>query len=757
MLFAGAAMLIAAPAVANAADAPAPPPATPAPTADTPGSSSALDEVIVTATKTGETVLQRTPIAVSAFSAADLDQSNSHNVKDLVQYTPSLNVAQVNASAAIYIRGVGSNNTLNGSDPDVTVQVDGVYQARAFEEFTDYLDVAQVEVLRGPQGTLYGRNAIGGVINVNSMQPTDTFEGKATLTVGNYDLVQTQAYVSGPLIPGVLDASIAVNDVHHDGYITNIAPGAEDALADANHGGVRVQLRWRPSEDVDATTRIYYTQLNEHPEGYDNILAPLPYAPIANSTIGDYTKVALAGEQTSYVASDGIAEDVKYTINSDLSLRSITAYQWGHSDFVSSAGATEINTEQVIQDETDRQFSQEFDLNANLGKWSVVTGAYYSYDKQTSYITSDVFPSPQVPAPKSFLVVVTPMSTGQSEAVFGQATYHVTDTLSATAGARYTADQKTLDQNYSKTSNNNSGVGPAFGSNLPNPIGPGFPFIADVRRDFSGFTPMGNIQWQATNNAMAYVSITKGYKSGGTNYAAASLSGLSFQPETIVSYESGLKTEWFEHRLRVNVTGFHYDYNGLQVQSLIGPGITAIGNAASARVNGGEFEIVAKPTSRLQLSANLSLLDATYQSFTKASVPSTLAPFLVGDPNYNPTTGTYNASGKRLNAAPKDSYSLAAQYNQPLGEGEVFGRVEYYWQDRVFYDPSNALIMSQAPYGLTNVVLGYNPPGKSWNLELIGKNLADTHYLITTAANAFTPAGFAGAPRTMMIQASVKF
>jgi iron complex outermembrane receptor protein len=713
-----------------------------------PGAGVALSEVIVTATKSGATQLQRTPITISAFSADQLDQSNSHNIRDLVQLTPGLNVSQVTASASLYIRGIGSNNVSAGSDPDVTTEIDGVYQARPYEQFTDYLDVERVEILRGPQGTLYGRNAIGGVVNVISRAPTNVFHAEQEITVGNYGLVQDQTYVSGPLVGDVLDASFSANYIGHSAYLKNIVPG-QPGVGNANHGGARLQLRYRPNDRIDATTRVFVTELDERLESFSNILAPVSYAPLATGIIGDYTKVALNTPQTNRVSTNGVSEEIKVKINDALSFKSLTAYQYAHYNTQIDTDATEVTAVTTVQSDTDRQFSQEFDLTAHLARFDGVAGVYYFSDTETTLAQTRNPPSPQTPAAKAVQVQAVPSSSGQSEAVFAQGTYALSDTVRLTAGARYTSDRKHLDEHFDRFSLTNF---PTVGAELA-----GFPFVASASRNSNAVTPMGNISWQATPNAMLYASITKGYKSGGTNYAASNPAALTFAPETIVSYEAGLKSEWWDNRVRFNAVGFHYDYSNLQVQSLIGAGVVSIGNAATAKVDGAEFEFTAKPTPQWLFSANLALLDAKYGSFPASSVATSLVGFVRTLPKYSTATQSYNAAGNYLNAAPRSSYSLAAQYTQPISAGEIFGRAEYYWQDRVFYDPTNAPISSQKAYSLVNLELGYTSPDKLWQAAIIAKNLADTHYLIAWAANGVIPSGAVAPPRTVMLQVSRKW
>ena len=704
-----------------------------------------IPEVIVTATKYGATEEQKTPLAMTVFSADRLNASLVTNIKDLVSLAPNVSVAQANANAEIYIRGIGSNNVFNGSDPDVTTQVDGIYIARSFAQFADFLDVQRIEVLRGPQGTLYGRNAVGGTINIISRQPTDDFEARAQLTVGDFGLVQPQVSVSGPLVPGKLDASLSANYIRHNDFIGNVDPGHQ-GVGDANRGGVRGQLRFIPTDNIEATTRADWSSADERFDSYDHLLARVAVAPLASSIVGDYTKTAIDAPQSEHTDISGISETIDAKISDAVSLKSITAYRLSRYTLSNDSDGTELTINTALQSDTSRQFSQEFNSTAKLDRFTGVVGVFYFQEHETSTIAGVVPPSVNTPAARSFINEVQPNSHTQSVAGFAQGTYHLIDGLSVTAGIRYTADNKKLDQNYTRTSLNPATLGASFR---------GFPFAADFNRNFDAATPKFGIDWQATSVVLLYASATKGFKSGGTNFAASSPVNASFGPEHIWSYESGIKSDWLDHRLRVNISGFYYDYTGLQVQSLIAPGVVAIGNAASATVKGAEFEVTAKPIPALLLNANYSLLHSRYDRFTNASVPGLLIPYVKGSPSYSAATNTYDATGNSLNSAPKSSFSGSAEYDVTLaGGGTVFVRGDYYWQDRVYYDPSNASILSQKPYSLVNLGIGLNSADKLWRVELIAKNIADTHYLITVAANGLAPAGLAGAPRTIACQVS---
>jgi iron complex outermembrane receptor protein len=709
------------------------------------GQGAALEEILVTATKTGETAAQRTPLAVSVFSADQLNAAGVGNVKDLAALTPNLNVAQQNVNGEIYIRGIGSNNVFNGSDPDVTVQSDGVYIARAFAQFADFIDVDRVEVLRGPQGTLYGRNAVGGTINLISRTPSDQFESEAQLTGGDYGLFQAQSYVSGPLAPGLLQASLSGNYLRHNDYVENVVPGVP-GINDANRGGVRGQLRFTPSEGIDMITRLDWQSADERSDSFDHNLAPVPLAPLANSILGDYTKVAINDPQESHTTVWGAAEEINLTLNDALSLKSLTAYRYAAYNISVDPDGTELVALQSLQADTSRQISQELDLNARFDRFEGVAGLMYYQEHETSDISSGVPPSVRTPAASAVLNTVTPYAQARSDAIFAQGTYHLTDELGVVAGIRYTHDRKELDQNFTQTSLN-----PATLNRVR------FQFIGDSVRDYDSTTPKFGVNYQFTPALMAYVSATKGFKSGGTNFAATSPQAINFNPESIWAYEGGVKSDWLEHRLRVNVTAFKYNYKDLQVQSLIAPGVVAIGNAATADVKGLELETSAKPTSHVTLGLNFSLLDSRYARFDNASVPGALTPYVTGEPGYDAATKTFDASGNRLDSAPKESLSGNAQYDHGVGAGIAFVRAEYYWQARAYYDPSNVAILSQGPYGLINLSTGYNLPESGWGLQLMVKNVADKHYLTSIAAGGLVPAGYAGDPRTIALQIRKKW
>jgi iron complex outermembrane receptor protein len=530
---------------------------------------------------------------------------------------------------------------------------------------------------------------------VISRLPTDTFNAKEQLTVGNFSLIQNQASISGPLIPGVLRASLSGNYIRHEPYVQNIVPG-QHGVGEENRGSVRGQLRWEPTNDIEAVTRIDWSEAVQYYDGYSHLLAPVPRAILANSIIGSFTKVALNTPQLELVLNRGISEEINFGFNDSFALKSITAYRTSGFSLGADTDSTELPINNTSQAESAQQFTQEFNLTAKWDRFHGVLGAFYFRDRDSGDYTILT-----APPPAPLLKQSQPVSHASSWAVFGQGMYYLTSTISATVGARFTQDVKTVDADLF------ANIVPAFPNTVP--LGPsvslpGFPlpFIAHTSLTYNAFTPKFGLNWQAAPNVMLYASATNGFKSGGTNLSAFSLTALNYGPEKIWSYEGGVKSDWFHERLRVNMDVFRYDYNGLQVQSSLGSGLgVVINNAARATVNGFEAEITAKPVPSVLFGATLSLLDAKYDEFPNSSVTAAAAPYIRVLPCYVPPTGKNpaycNAAGNRLYDAPETSLSLSGQYTHKMDIGSIYARAEYYWSSRVFYDPSNAKILSQAP------------------------------------------------------------
>lgn len=692
-----------------------------------------VGEVIVTATRLGATNIQKTPIAVSALSGKQLATSVILSTRDLGKFTPNVQIAQNNGYAEIYIRGVGSNNIFNGSDPDVTVNIDGVYIARPFGEFTNFLDVGQVEVLRGPQGTLYGRNAVGGTINVTSLAPTDYFTGEGRVTGGNYGEFGIESYASGPIDPGKADFSIAAEHYQHDAYQQNIVPG-EPGVGSENQTSARAQLLLTPTSNFKATTRVDIEYADEADEGNDVLLKP--YDAVTDSILGDYHKIAVKGPTNDLTSSGGIAEDVYYTVNPYLTLRSLTAVRFDNYKNGAETDASDVGYQFTYLQENEQQYSQEFTANGTFGRFDYV-GGIYLFDERD--ISND-----NVISKKTNTDILTrPLTHDQAYAAYGNVNYRITDALTFIAGLRYTVEDKNIYQfggDYSRITGLNS--------DLPGPgVAKGGPSSYKLAESYAAPTPKFALQYQVDPNLMGYVSATRGFKSGGFNETVlpvnASTALVGFAPEELWSYEIGIKSEWLDRKLKFNVTGFHYDYTNMQVEAFLVPGQTSITNAASAHVNGVEFETEFRPVSAFDIGANVSLLDAKYADYPNA--PST-------------GTATVDATGHYLNESPPFSMNTWAQYNWEISGGSrIWLRGEYSYQTRVYFTAVNDNVQTQGSYGLANFLVGWDSADGHWGVDAYVKNALDQQYIIQTGSFSATPAGTAGPPRTIGAQIFTKF
>ncbi|MBW7837960.1 MAG: TonB-dependent receptor plug domain-containing protein, partial [Sphingomonadales bacterium] len=333
-----------------------------------------LEEVTVTATKMGETKLQETPLAITAFTSDQMAKTGIKEVRDLMALTPNLNIAQNQAFAQIYIRGVGSNNIFVGADPSSTIHIDGVYMARPASYFSGFLDVERVEVLRGPQGTLYGRNSVGGTINVISRKPDNDLRAKVQGTIGNYDLYRAEGYISGPLIEDKLAGSVSLMRSKRDGYLDNIVPGVKDLDSEDMWSG-RVQLRATPSEKLEILLRGDYMEDDGQIAGNAKLL--LPWAPLEDTILDDLHKVALDTEGFMERKNRGVSAEINYDFSDTLNLTSITAYRKNTLHTLGDTDATSSFRQTTEQNEWQDQFSQELNLAGQWERLKYVLGFYY--------------------------------------------------------------------------------------------------------------------------------------------------------------------------------------------------------------------------------------------------------------------------------------------------------------------------------------------------------------------------------------------
>lgn len=687
-----------------------------------------IEEITVTATKMGETNLQDTPLAITAFSTEYLEKSGIKDVRDLAFATPNLVIAQNGNSAQVYIRGIGSNNSFAGGETSSTVHLDGVYVARPGAIFFNFLDVERIEVLRGPQGTLYGRNSVGGTINVISRKPDDQFRARVQLTRGDHDLMRAEAYVSGPLAGEKLSASLSAMRSERDGYFENVVPSGNDRGSE-DMWSVRGQLRVAPSERLEVLVRADYMDDQGIAAANQALLLPFfpvaggPENPVTASIRGDWHKVALNTPSTFDRQLAGLSGEITYEISDALVLKSLTAYREGETSTLNDTDATDLNRQTTALTEEQDQISQEFNLSGRVDRARYVLGLYY-FDEHIATSGQGVHA-----ILANLMTQPHPTVDTRALAAYAQTDYDLTDRLTVTAGIRYSDEKKDFEQNLNR-------LVASTGASLP-----GFPIRYFREGKYTAWTPKFGVQFQATEDVMLYGSVTRGFKSGGFNFSSGN-SVHGYGPETLWSYEAGFKSDLAGNRVRLNGTVFFYDYKDLQVQAFITPGVTDITNASDAEVKGVELELLARPVRGLELGAAVNHLDATYENFPAAPI----------------TGGTFDATGKRLNSAPKWSYNAFGQYDFAVGDkGSVSIRGEYGWKDRQFFTVVNDSIQTTPSYGLINASVAYRSADERWQVILFGRNLGDEEYLISTGSFTAVPSGTPGDPRSYGLRVALTF
>ena len=577
----------------------------------------ALEEVIVTAQKRAQN-LQDIPIAVTAFSAADIERRNFSNIAQLADFTPNVifdtttSISGLSSGAAVFIRGIGQIDFGLTTDPGVGTYVDGVYMSRSVGGVLDTLDIERIEILRGPQGTLFGRNTMGGALNITSQRPGREFGGLAELTLGDFDRIDVRAAVDLPL-GDTLGLRLAASSKQRDGYVDRLLVG--DVLGDENRQSFRAALLWTPSNRFELYATADYAQIDEASAGsvlagitqapnvivYNLFDAPGNHVPGFGDGIPYDERFITHDPDTTYADGPtgtnldigGAALTLVWSLES-LEIKSITAYRTTSGEFFRDPDNSPLVITHTSNPDYDHeQLTQEFTFTGEAGPLEYVAGLFYLTEEGTDNVFVPLAPS------LGFITNLADID-NDSAAVYGQATWHVTDQLRLTGGLRYTEDDKTFTP-FQRI---------LFGAAGPAP-GVSVPLIPDDTVDarFDQATGRLAVEFKQNDEALYYASFTQGFKSGGFNfrYVVPRDEALAFDPETVDSYELGFKWQGAEDRLRLNANVFFMDYQDIQVQVFEVGGGPLTQNAGTADIRGAELELMAVPTPSAQPRARARL------------------------------------------------------------------------------------------------------------------------------------------------------
>jgi iron complex outermembrane recepter protein len=684
----------------------------------TSASSGGLDEIVVSATRRKENQ-QDVPIAVTAFTAESLQVKGITTTEDLQIATPGLSMTQETGASSPYIRGVGTANASTpGLEAPVATYVDGVYYPQNTGNVFAFNNVANVEVDRGPQGTLFGRNSTGGAIVVTTLDPQSTPAARGSIDYQNYKTVEGSFYVTGGLTSNVA-SDLAVYGIHQDeGFGRNLTTGASvdyQRLISA-----RSKTIWTLTDD-DRITFAFDGMENTSDIGV--VVAAVPGSILLNglSHIGgpnDTTQNTGPSSNTqTWTASVKYAHD--YTWGS---FSSLTAFHSEATHYLWNVNATNANILPADISDFSRSFQQEILFSGRgLGNkllWTSGVFIYYADQGLNQFDSGSFIPPVNINSKGT--------ETTDSYSAFGEATYSLTDKTSVTMGLRYTADER----RYS-----------AATTQLAGNVAPGSVVYDLGDKSFGDPSWRFAIDHKFTDDVMTYFRYDRGYKSGLFNLSDPGQPPV--QPEKLDAYEVGVKSELLDRTVRANLAVFYYNYSNIQLGSAAGDGLNELLNAASAHIKGGELEIVYAPQislGRLHFDAGVSYLDAKYENFPGGPI---ITPTGVGG-----NIETYgNLAGFTMIHAPKDTVSLGASYSIPIANNELGINANYYHNSGFFWQPDDSL--RQPAYGVLNGQLSFGfGTDQKYRVRVFGKNLTNTHYAVWEIATTLGDIENEANPRT---------
>jgi len=715
-----------------------------------------IGTIIVTAERTANSI-QETPISVTAISGEQLEATGAIVINDLAATVPNLTSTtgpQGSADANFFIRGVGQFDFIVTNDPGVGLYVDGVYLGRTVGAMLDAGDVERIEVLRGPQGTLFGRNTLGGAVSVVTKQPDPgVFSGEVQGTYGSRDRVDLDASLNVPI--GETSAARVYGFYRQqDGFADNVVTG-EDFGRIERYGG-RGQLRFEIGPDVQIDLSADYSLDRSNPApSVLNAIVPLPFfPPAALNDVQDpdnFYDIFASNSPEARNEVYGFSGTVTVNLGS-AQLKSITAYR--NLDSFSTADPDGTRFQLYDQNVTtlQEQFSQEIQLTGEAfdDRLTYLIGGFY-FSEDANQVLDLCFAPISDPTAQPFQAcnVWSQGNDQQTEsfAVFGQTRYEILEGLSFTLGGRYTWDEKDIISNqFFDFRPQLVGPGAVFGFGLP-PELIGQPITLPIVTDLPGsvsfekFTPKVGVEYQATGDVLLYASYSEGFRAGGFNgrLIAPQATIPTFEPDTNETFEIGLKSDLLDRALRFNLSLFHSQYKGIQ-QTIADPAVQfRVANAGDATLQGFEMEIAIVPTSGLRFDFAVGYTDSEFED-----VPVAVGPI----------------NGNRLPFSPEWTVSAAVQYDIDIGNSTLTPRVDFRYQSDVFFTAFNLPFEEQDGYGLLNGRITWTDPSEQITLSAFGLNLFDVEYF-TFGQNALTSQGVAynylGRPREFGVSAGFRF
>jgi iron complex outermembrane receptor protein len=671
--------------------------------AATPRATQVIEEITVTARKREES-LQDVPISITALGSDELEQRSLRNLRSLTETIPNLRIGEAGlgrSSAALFIRGMGQASNIATQDPRVGLYIDGVYQGRLQGGLPDIVDLERVEVLRGPQGTLFGKNTIGGLINLVSAKPTDELSGRLKIGFGNKNQFRTAGVVNFPILDEQLFARVSFVTNEADGYVKNTFTGG-DAWMDERKQSARLALRYLPTDSITLDVTAEYQRVRESNGINTCKYAPKPPAGGAIVTPAQQASCIRSSLSSDYKGEANVPREAPVTIwgwsstlEWDLGFATLTeissfrATDWKEASSDSTVGSVlDFWSDSTAEQ---NQWSHELRLNGASERLSWVGGAYFFREDAEVPKWVILFPA-LLPGPPSRNQIWDVVNT--SWALFGEATYDLTERLSLTGGLRRTNERKHFNrfERFGLFGPQNVAASPK-GS-----------------KRYDAWTPRANLKFQINDDLMVYGGWSRGFASGGFNSGREI---FPYEPEFASVWEVGFKGVFFDNRLTVNASYYDSDYDDIQLQITreINGVLQALNlNAGAATIRGAEVEVVARPIEGLTLSAGLGITDGDYTEFLDqvGVVPV--------DRKDAPYPGPQNIS------------NFSAQYDFTAGSyGDASARLDWSYKSKA-YDLDRAPEGTQNKVGILNGRVSLMLPDGRTEIALWGTNLLDREW-----------------------------
>ena len=754
--------------------------------AETAAESAGIQEVVVTARRRTEN-LQDVPLTVSAVTADTIQTQAITNIEDLGSFVPNLKISQDRATSStinIYIRGVGQSDPLWGFDPGVGVYVDDVYLARPQAALLDVLDVERLEVLSGPQGTLYGKNTIAGALKYVTRDIAGPASLTASATAGNYDERDYKLNASMPLVADHVYFGFAVGYLKHDGYgevlaQPGVAPGpatevgAQVSNKDVLVGRANLTFTWGESSKLRLIADDILDNSNASGgQRLNNYLVPQ-----LSNPFDMYDDMPV---DRDYFHRDGYSATYTQSLTSQLDLKVVGAYYEGHGQQFINFAHLDQNLFEVPAKIYDHQGSGEAQLTFHNDLVKAVGGLFYMDSTSCGDYNASIGTLTLLGIP-AFDLYITELVNGcvhtRSEALYGDTSWKLTDRLNLDAGVRWNEDKKTAtvyQADYASIAPNQLFPGTTFFDPTQVPAGffpdPGVVTNYTGKRAFVNITPRLGLDYHFTPHLMGYASYSRGFKSGGFDMRGNALvfpgTENGYNSETADNYELGIKSTWLDDTLLLNAAVFYDPYKDAQIgiQQFINVGgaptnTTAVLNAGKQINQGAELQAAWHPIRPLNLGFNAGYLDSYYKDYL---VPCSI---FTADPGCTPGVGAVNleAFNRPINA-PAWTVSGNAVYTWDLQRGFVTARAGYDWRSSAKVANTTPSVTDQPAYGLLNAGLAFETSDKAWRFSLDGRNLANKYYRVAGydfgdppigPANSFiggiSQIGFYGPPRTWAV------